>query len=173
MILPILSYPDSKLKQRSSEVEVFDEKLHTLLDDMYETMLSREGVGLAGIQVNVPQRILIINIPREDKIQYKEDLLEIINPEITKKEGEIFFTEGCLSVPSFYEDVLRYDEVELSYQDRFGNPQTLEAQGYLAVAIQHEMDHLDGILFIDRLSMMKRKKFEKEFKREQRNKGKR
>lgn len=173
MILPILSYPDSKLKQRSSEVEVFDEKLHTLLDDMYETMLSREGVGLAGIQVNVPQRILIINIPREDKIQYKEDLLEIINPKITKKEGEIFFTEGCLSVPSFYEDVLRYDEVELSYQDRFGNPQTLEAQGYLAVAIQHEMDHLDGILFIDRLSMMKRKKFEKEFKREQRNKGKR
>lgn len=173
MILPILSYPDSKLKQRSSEVEVFDEKLHTLLDDMYETMLSREGVGLAGIQVNVPQRILIINIPREDKIQYKEDLLEIINPKITKKEGEIFFTEGCLSVPNFYEDVLRYDEVELSYQDRFGNPQTLEAQGYLAVAIQHEMDHLDGILFIDRLSMMKRKKFEKEFKREQRNKGKR
>lgn len=173
MILPILSYPDSKLKQRSSEVEVFDEKLHTLLDNMYETMLSREGVGLAGIQVNVPQRILIINIPREDKIQYKEDLLEIINPKITKKEGEIFFTEGCLSVPSFYEDVLRYDEVELSYQDRFGNPQTLEAQGYLAVAIQHEMDHLDGILFIDRLSMMKRKKFEKEFKREQRNKGKR
>lgn len=173
MILPILSYPDSKLKQRSNEVEVFDEKLHTLLDDMYETMLSREGVGLAGIQVNVPQRILIINIPREDKIQYKEDLLEIINPKITKKEGEIFFTEGCLSVPSFYEDVLRYDEVELSYQDRFGNPQTLEAQGYLAVAIQHEMDHLDGILFIDRLSMMKRKKFEKEFKREQRNKGKR
>lgn len=173
MILPILSYPDSKLKQRSSEVEVFDEKLHTLLDGMYETMLSREGVGLAGIQVSVPQRILIINIPREDKIQYKEDLLEIINPKITKKEGEIFFTEGCLSVPSFYEDVLRYDEVELSYQDRFGNPQTLEAQGYLAVAIQHEMDHLDGILFIDRLSMMKRKKFEKEFKREQRNKGKR
>lgn len=173
MILPILSYPDSKLKQRSSEVEVFDEKLHTLLDDMYETMLSREGVGLAGIQVNVPQRILIINIPREDKTQYKEDLLEIINPKITKKEGEIFFTEGCLSVPSFYEDVLRYDEVELNYQDRFGNPQTLEAQGYLAVAIQHEMDHLDGILFIDRLSMMKRKKFEKEFKREQRNKGKR
>lgn len=173
MILPILSYPDSKLKQRSSEVEVFDEKLHTLLDDMYETMLSREGVGLAGIQVNVPQRILIINIPREDKIQYKEDLLEIINPKITKKEGEIFFTEGCLSVPSFYEDVLRYDEVGLSYQDRFGNPQTLKAQGYLAVAIQHEMDHLDGILFIDRLSMMKRKKFEKEFKREQRNKGKR
>lgn len=173
MILPILSYPDSKLKQRSSEVEVFDEKLHTLLDDMYETMLSREGVGLAGIQVNVSQRILIINIPREDKIQHKEDLLEIINPKITKKEGEIFFTEGCLSVPSFYEDVLRYDEVELSYQDRFGNPQTLEAQGYLAVAIQHEMDHLDGILFIDRLSMMKRKKFEKEFKREQRSKGKR
>lgn len=173
MILPILSYPDSRLKQRSVEVEIFDEKLHTLLDDMYETMLSREGVGLAGIQVNIPQRILIINIPREDKIQHKEDLLEIINPVITKKDGEIYFTEGCLSVPNFYEDVLRYNEVEITYQDRFGNSQILQAQDYLAVAIQHEMDHLNGVLFVDRLSLMKRKKFEKEFKREQRAKGKR
>lgn len=172
MILPILSYPNPSLKKRSSEVTSFDEKLHTLLEDMYETMLSRDGVGLAGIQVGEAQRILVINIPREDKKQYKEDLLEIINPKITKKEGEIFFTEGCLSVPNFYEDVMRFDEVEIAYQDRFGNPQTLHAQGYLAVAIQHEMDHLDGILFVDRLSMMKRKKFEKEFKREQRAKGK-
>ena len=173
MILPILSYPNPKLKQRSSEVATFDENLHTLLENMYETMINHEGVGLAGIQVGVAQRILIINIPREDKIQYKEDLLEIINPQITQKEGEIFFTEGCLSVPNFYEDVMRFDEVQISYQDRFGNPQTLHAQGYLAVAIQHEMDHLDGILFVDRLSMMKRKKFDKEFKREQRAKGKR
>ncbi|WP_305862398.1 peptide deformylase [Helicobacter cholecystus] len=173
MILPILSYPNPILKTRSIEVEVFDEHLHTLLDDMYETMLSHEGVGLAGIQVNIPRRILIINIPREDKTQYKEDLLEIINPVITKKGGEIFFTEGCLSVPNFYEDVLRYDEVEITYQDRFGKSQTLQAQGYLAVAIQHEMDHLNGILFVDRLSIMKRKKFEKEFKKEQRNKNKR
>ena len=144
-----------------------------MLENMYETMLDREGVGLAGIQVNVPKRILIINIPREDKTQHKEDLLEIINPVITKKEGEIYFTEGCLSVPNFYEDVLRYDEVEISYQDRFGSPKTLHTQGYLAVAIQHEMDHLNGVLFVDRLSLMKRKKFEKEFKREQRSKGKR
>lgn len=172
MILPILSYPNPSLKKRSSEVTSFDEKLHTLLEDMYETMLSRDGVGLAGIQVGEAQRILVINIPREDKKQYKEDLLEIINPKIIKKEGEIFFTEGCLSVPNFYEDVMRFDEVEIAYQDRFGNPQMLHAQGYLAVAIQHEMDHLDGILFVDRLSMMKRKKFEKEFKREQRAKGK-
>ena len=173
MILPILYYPDPRLKQQSSEVEVFDEELHALLENMYETMLDREGVGLAGIQVNVPKRILIINIPREDKTQHKEDLLEIINPVITKKEGEIYFTEGCLSVPNFYEDVLRYDEVEISYQDRFGSPKTLHTQGYLAVAIQHEMDHLNGVLFVDRLSLMKRKKFEKEFKREQRSKGKR
>lgn len=172
MILPILSYPNPQLKQRSSEVLEFDEKLHTLLADMYETMLDKEGVGLAGIQVGVAQRILIINIPREDKKQYKEDLLEIINPKIIKKNGEIFFTEGCLSVPNFYEDVMRFDEVEIAYQDRFGKSQSLQAQGYLAVAIQHEMDHLDGVLFVDRLSMMKRKKFEKEFKREQRAKGK-
>ena len=85
MILPILSYPDPRLKQQSSEVEVFDEELHALLGNMYETMLDREGVGLAGIQVNVPKRILIINIPREDKTQHKEDLLEIINTVITKK----------------------------------------------------------------------------------------
>lgn len=173
MILPILSYPNPSLKQRSSEVAEFDEKLHTLLEDMYETMLSKEGVGLAGIQVGIAQRILIINIPREDKKQYKEDLLEIINPKITKKNGEIFFTEGCLSIPNFYEDVMRFDEIEIDYQDRFGNPKTLQAQGYLAVAIQHEMDHLEGILFVDRLSMMKRKKFDKEFKRELRSKGKR
>lgn len=173
MILPVISYPNPILKTLSKEVESFDEELHTLLENMYETMLSRDGVGLAGIQVNVPKRVLIINILREDKVQYKEDLLEIINPVITKKEGEIYFTEGCLSVPNFYEDVLRYDEVEITYQDRFGNPQTLHAQGYLAVAIQHEMDHLNGILFVDRLSLMKRKKFEKEFKREQRSKGKR
>lgn len=172
MILPILSYPNPILKTKSSNVENFDHNLHTLLENMYETMLSREGVGLAGIQVGVAQRVLIINIPREDKIQYKEDLLEIINPVIEKKSGEIYFTEGCLSVPNFYEDVLRYDEIEISYQDRFGLVKTLHATGYLAVAIQHEMDHLNGVLFVDRLSLMKRKKFEKEFKREQRSRGK-
>lgn len=173
MILPILHYPNPLLKSKSKEVLKFDGDLHILLDNMYETMIERDGVGLAGIQVGVAKRVLIINLPREDKQQYKEDLLEIINPVINKKEGELFFTEGCLSVPNFYEDVLRFERVEIKYQDRFGIDQNLEAEGYLAVAIQHEMDHLDGILFIDRLSIIKRKKFEKEFKRFQKERQKR
>lgn len=170
MILEVLHYPNPILKKKSKEVQSFGEELHQLLDDMYETMLSSNGVGLAAIQVGVELRVLLVNIPREDKKQYKEDLLEIINPQILHKSGEIFFTEGCLSVPNFYEDVLRFDEIELAYHNRFGEVQKLKAKDYLAVAIQHEMDHLDGILFIDRLSLMKRKRFEKEFKRLQRGK---
>lgn len=169
MILEVLHYPNPLLKQRSQEITRFDDLLGQFLDDMYETMIARDGVGLAAIQVGKQIRALIINIPREDKKQYKEDLIEMINPMILHKSGEIYFSEGCLSVPNFYEDVLRFDEVVIEYQDRFGEKKTLEAKGYLAVAIQHEMDHLDGVLFVDRLSILKRKKFEKEFKRIQRS----
>lgn len=170
MVLDILHYPNPILKKRSRDVDLFDEELHQFLDDMYDTMIAKDGVGLAAIQVGRDIRALLVNIPREDKQQYKEDLLEMINPEIIHKEGEIFFSEGCLSVPNFYEDVLRFEELEVRYQDRFGNPQTLQAQGYLAVAIQHEIDHLNGVLFVDRLSIIKRKKFEKEFKKIQKSK---
>ncbi|WP_027327247.1 peptide deformylase [Helicobacter pametensis] len=170
MLLEVLHYPNPTLKKRSKEVIRFDHELHTLLDDMYETMIAKDGVGLAAIQVGRDLRALIINLPREDKTQYKEDLLEIVNPKIMHKEGEIFFSEGCLSVPNFYEDVLRFDVIDIEYQDRFGQMCRLQAEGYLAVAIQHEMDHLDGVLFVDRLSIIKRKKFEKEFKRLQKNK---
>ncbi|WP_083986070.1 peptide deformylase [Helicobacter enhydrae] len=172
MILPILHYPDPMLKTISQEVDVFDSSLHQLLDDMYETMITNNGVGLAGIQVGVSKRILLVNIPREDQKQYKEDLFEIINPRIVEKSGEIYFTEGCLSVPDFYEDVLRFEHIKIVYQDRYGKQQTLEAKGYLAVAIQHEMDHLEGILFVDRLSILKRKKFEKELRRIQKERQK-
>ncbi|ANV98765.1 peptide deformylase [Helicobacter enhydrae] len=160
------------LKTISQEVDVFDSSLHQLLDDMYETMITNNGVGLAGIQVGVSKRILLVNIPREDQKQYKEDLFEIINPRIVEKSGEIYFTEGCLSVPDFYEDVLRFEHIKIVYQDRYGKQQTLEAKGYLAVAIQHEMDHLEGILFVDRLSILKRKKFEKELRRIQKERQK-
>lgn len=165
MVLEVLHYPNPILKRKSKEVTQFDKRLHAFLDDMYDTMLAREGVGLAAIQVGREIRALIINLAREDKKQYKEDLLEMINPQILNKTGEIFFTEGCLSIPKFYEDVLRFNEVEIEYSDRLGEKQKIKAEGYLAVAIQHEIDHLDGILFIDRLSLLKRKKFEKEFKR--------
>ena len=103
-------------------------------------------------------------MPDEEGNQHKEDLLEIINPQILEKDGEILFNEGCLSVPEFYEEVKRASSLKVAYQDRYGNPKELEAKDYLAVALQHEIDHLNGILFIDKLSILKRKKFEKELK---------
>ncbi len=166
-ILKVIHYPHPLLKQKSQSVTCFDAHLHQLLDDMFETMHHRNGVGLAGVQVGVLKRILLVQIPRDDGEQYQEDLLEIINPVILKQEGEILWNEGCLSVPGFYEEVKRYGSITLGYQDRFGEQKILHAKDFLAVAIQHEMDHLDGILFIDKLSILKRKKFEKELKRHQ------
>lgn len=163
--LTILKYPDARLRQKSKPIEVFDEMLHTFLDDMYETMMSSNGVGLAAIQVGRPLQAVVINIPREDNEQYKEDMLEIINPVFLKQEGEIEWDEGCLSVPNFYESIKRFDEVTIAYNDRYGNEKVLQAQGFLAVAIQHEIDHLKGILFVDKLPILRRKKFEKEIKR--------
>jgi len=170
MILNIVEYPDKKLRQKSKTVEKFDENLHQFLDDMYETMMSESGIGLAAIQVAMPIRALIINLPDEEGEQSKENLLEIINPEIISKEGEIFYQEGCLSVPTFYEDIKRFEKVTLKYQDRYGEEKVLNAEELLAIAIQHEIDHLEGILFIDKLSYSRRKKFEKEYKKYQREK---
>ncbi len=169
MIRPIITYPDKRLFLRSSEVEQFDKELHTLLDDMYETMIAKNGIGLAAIQVAEPLRALIINLPDEEGKQHKEDLLELINPVIIEKRGTQVYTEGCLSVPDYYDDVERAKWVKVEYQDRFGNKKTLETDGLLAVAIQHEMDHLDGHLFIEKLPYMKRKKFEKEWKKKRKS----
>ena len=105
MILDVLTYPNKKLYQRSTEVVKFDAALGELLDNMYETMIAKNGIGLAAIQVGRPVRALIINLANEEKIQDKKDLIEIINPQILKKEGEVVYQEGCLSVPGFYEDV--------------------------------------------------------------------
>lgn len=165
MNLPIITYPNKLLKSISIEVTIFDETLHTLLDDMYETMMSSNGIGLAAIQVAQPLRALILCIPDEEGQQPKENLLEILNPRIQNPNGITTYQEGCLSVPGFYEDVERYETLTLTYQDRFGNQCTLDANGLLAIAIQHEMDHLEGKLFIEKLSYNRRKKFEKEFKR--------
>lgn len=164
-MLEVITYPNPILRQISKKVEVFDEALHELLDGMYEVMLQKNGVGISAIQVARPIRALLICIPDEDGIQHKEDLLEIINPEIIQNEGEICFNEGCLSVPEFYEDVKRYKSIKVSYQDRYGNHKEIEASDYLGVAFQHEIDHLNGVLFIDKLPILKRKKFEKELKR--------
>lgn len=167
MKLTIVEYPDKRLRLKSKEVKNFDAELHDLLDSMYPIMIDSNGIGLAAIQVAHPLQVLILNIPDEDGEQPRENLLEIINPVITHKDGETVYQEGCLSVPKFYEDIKRYDTLSLNYQDRHGNTKTLEAEGLLSIAIQHEMDHLIGILFIDKLSYSRRKKFEKEYKRMQ------
>ena len=170
MKLPVVVYPDKRLKIVSEEVSEFDAELHTLLDNMYDTMMESNGIGLAAIQIAVPKRILLLCIPDEEGEQSYEDLLEIINPVISQEQGTIVYQEGCLSVPSFYEDIERHEKLTLSYQDRHGNQQSLEAEGLLSVAIQHEFDHLDGKLFIEKLPYLRRKKFEKEYKRLQKSK---
>lgn len=179
MIREIVVYPDKRLKLISKEVASFDGALHDLLDDMYETMRSKNGVGLAAIQIGVDLRALIINIPLEDhdgdsyseehtaNDQPKENTLEMINPVIIEKDGTEKFQEGCLSIPGVYEDVERAKHVKVEYYDRHGEKQSIEDDGFLAIAMQHEMDHLDGKVFIEKLSFLKRKKFEKEWAKRQ------
>jgi peptide deformylase len=172
MQLKILEYPDKRLRQKSVKVEKFDSELHEFLDAMYPMMMETNGIGLAAIQVGVAKDIFILNIPDEDGEQAKENLIEIINPVLSDKRGETTYQEGCLSVPNFYEDINRYEFLTLNYQDRDGNTQFLEADGLLSIAIQHEYDHLMGVLFIDKLSSSRRRKFEKEYKKTQKEKKK-
>lgn len=172
MVHEIITYPNPILRKKSKDVEVFDEKLHTLLDDMNETMMVKGGVGLAAIQIAKPLNILIINIPietdnkDEEDLQLPENLIEAINPIITHKDGEILFNEGCLSVPGYNAEIKRANKVTVEYFNRYGEKQTIEAEDFLAVAWQHEMEHLTGHLFVENLSFLKRKKFEKDWKRQ-------
>ena len=168
MIKDIVIYPDKRLKLISKEVNTFDSTLHSLLEDMYDTMLSKKGVGLAAIQVGVAKRVLIINLPNEndeDALPIKSETLEIINPVFIKKEGSCKHQEGCLSIPGVYEDIERAENIVLEYQNRYGETKIIKNNDFLAIAIQHEMDHLEGKVFIEKLSILKRKKFEKEWKK--------
>ncbi len=165
MVKEVLTYPNKTLKEISKDVKKFDEKLHILLNDMYDTMMAKNGVGLAAIQIGTALNVLIINPLDEEKNQKKEDLIEVINPKIIFAEGEVIFNEGCLSVPSFYEDVKRAKVIEIEFFDRFGEKKVIKDDGFLAIAFQHEIDHLKGHLFIEKLSIIKRKKFEKEWKK--------
>ena len=169
MIRKVITYPDKILREVSKPVENFDKDLHELLDDMYETMIAYEGIGLAAIQVAVPLNALLINLVDEDGVQDKENLKEVINPKILEKDGKTVYKEGCLSVPEFYEDNERASHIKVRYQNRHGEYIEEELEGLLAIAMQHEMDHLKGTLFIEKLSYLKRKKFEKEFKKRKRN----
>jgi peptide deformylase len=172
MKLKIVEYPNRKLKEKSKVVEQFNKELHKLLDAMYLIMMNSNGIGLAAIQVAHAKQVIILNIPTENDEQHSENLLEIINPIITHKKGSTTYQEGCLSVPTFYEDIRRYEFITINYQDRDGHTKTLEADGLLSIALQHEIDHLNGILFIDKLSYSRRKKFEKEYKKMQKEKRK-
>lgn len=170
MVLEVLTYPNKILYETSKEVKEFDKKLTIFLDDMYDTMVAKNGIGLAAIQVGNPIRAIVINLANKDGVQDKNDLIELINPVIIHKENETTFQEGCLSVPGFYEDVKRAENISVEFFDRQGQKQTLDATGLLAICIQHECDHLDGHLFIEKIGYRKRKKFEKEFKEKQKSK---
>lgn len=158
----ILIYPNRELFKKSIDIEKFDIHLHTLLDDMYDTMSSKDGVGLAAIQIGINKNVLIISpVNQDNDEQHKDDLIEAINPIIIDSKGEQLYQEGCLSVPGFYEDIKRAKSVKVKYYDRDGNLIEKEFDGFLAVAWQHEIEHLNGHLFIEKLSIIKRKKFEK------------
>ncbi len=169
--LTIVTYPDPVLKQKCTPVEQFDDALHAFLDALAETMETADGIGLAANQVAVLQRIFVMDVPlRENEHGETEytGLLEIINPQIVAKRGEIKYEEGCLSFPGVNEDVTRAHEVDLKFVDRHGQPQHLTAKGLLAICMQHELDHLDGITFLDRLSPLKRKIALRDYLRENR-----
>lgn len=165
MVREILVYPDKRLKLVSQDVEKFDAELHELLEDMKETMYAKDGIGLAAIQIGIAKNVLIINLADENNEQNPEDLYEIINPVILDGEGKVTYQEGCLSVPTVYEDVERKENIKVRYFDRDGRMIEKDLDGLMAIAFQHELDHLKGHLFIEKLSYLKRKKFEKEWKK--------
>ncbi|MBY0369718.1 peptide deformylase [bacterium] len=154
MVLEILHYPDPRLREVSKPVTAFDQKLHRLLDDLHETMLAARGIGIAAPQVGEKVRAFIIDLGLQEG--FPKERYEFINPELSQLTGKASFEEGCLSVPGIGEPVNRSEMVLVTYQDRFGHRQELRAEGLLAVAIQHEHDHLDGILFIDRLGVIQK-----------------
>jgi peptide deformylase len=180
--LKIYTFPDDVLAKKAQPIAHVDRSFYRIADDMLETMYFAPGIGLAANQVGILQRILVIDVDYELEeleegqqagaevvgkgvIQNKKPQI-IINPEITHREGSLLFSEGCLSVPEYTAEVKRSEKLKLSYQDVDGVARTMSAEGLLAVAIQHEMDHLDGKLFIDRLSPLKKEMVKKKLRQE-------
>ncbi len=153
-LLPIITAPDPRLKQKSRPVGAVDAEMRQLLDDMLETMYAAPGIGLAAVQVGVPRRAIVVDISREDG---PREPLFMINPEIVGVSDEdSSYEEGCLSLPDMFAEVERPASIRVRYLDRDGKRQELNADGILATCIQHEMDHLEGILFVDHISALKR-----------------
>lgn len=149
-LLPILRFPDARLKKIAAPVKQIDDTITTLAANMAETMYEAPGIGLAATQVNIHLQVVVIDISEE-----RNQLLTLINPRITARDGTQVYEEGCLSVPGIYDKVERAAEVTVEYLDLQGKPQSLSADGLLAVCIQHELDHLQGKVFVDHLSQVK------------------
>ncbi len=160
-ILDILHYPDPRLRTKASLVTEVTQEVRQLVDDMFETMYTAPGIGLAATQVNVHRRVIVVDTSEDHTAS-----LCLINPEILDREGEEQMDEGCLSVPGVYETVMRAERVRIRALDRDGNVFEQWADGLLAVCIQHEIDHLDGKLFVDYLSSLKRQRIRKKLEKE-------
>ncbi|HEY0310585.1 MAG TPA: peptide deformylase [Luteimonas sp.] len=166
-LLPILEFPDPRLRTKAAPVEpswLAEASTQALFDDMFETMYAAPGIGLAASQVDVHRRFMVIDVSEE-----KDQPLVFVNPEILARAGEQVCQEGCLSVPGIYADVTRADTITVRALDRNGQPFELETDGLLAVCIQHEMDHLDGKLFVDYLSPLKREMVRKKLAKQRKH----
>ena len=164
--LTILEFPDPRLRKKAVPVDVVDDALRTLIDDMFETMYAAPGIGLAATQVDVHRRLLVADVTAD-----KDDPHVFINPEIIEKDGVTTTEEGCLSVPGYFEEVKRAEHIRVRYLDREGRECEGEFEGLLAVCVQHEIDHLDGKLFVDYLSEAKRSRIRKKLEKERRYQG--
>jgi peptide deformylase len=159
-ILPILTFPDPRLHTKAKPIAVVDERIKKLADDMAETMYKAPGIGLAATQVNVHERLLVTDVSEE-----RNDLRVLINPKIIRAENFVKNQEGCLSVPGIYDDVERAQSITVEALDRNGEAIQFDAEGLLAVCIQHEMDHLDGKVFVEYLSMFKQSRIKTKMKK--------
>ncbi|WP_411726300.1 peptide deformylase [Methyloglobulus sp.] len=159
-VLTILEFPDERLRKKAVVVQAVDGKIKKLVDDMLETLYQAKGIGLAATQVNVHQRIVVIDVSEE-----KDKPLCLINPEIIAKEGTEESEEGCLSVPGFYEKVKRAERIKVKALNKEGQPIEFEADDLLAVCVQHELDHLEGKLFVDYISSLKRQRIKKKLEK--------
>jgi peptide deformylase len=164
--LTILEFPDPRLRTKAQPVETVDDALRQLIDDMFETMYAAPGIGLAATQVNVHKRVIVIDIS-----ETRDQPLVLINPEILAREGVEEMEEGCLSVPGIYDKVKRAEKIRVRTLDRDGQTREFDADGLLAVCIQHEIDHLDGKLFVDYLSDLKRTRIRKKLEKERKERA--
>ena len=162
-LLPILTHPNERLHIVAKPVAEVDDRIRTLVADMIETMYAAKGIGLAATQVDVHERVVVIDLSEE-----RNSPLVLINPVITHKNGETTYEEGCLSVPGIYDEVTRAETVTVEYLDTDGKPQKLDADGLLAICIQHELDHLLGKLFVEYLSPLKQQRTKTKMKKRQR-----